>query len=430
MNELMLILMACWLAAILVGVPIHLAMALAGAAFVWLSGIPLLVVAQKIAMAANSFPLLAAPFFIFMGNVMNFSGVTTRMFRFATVMVGWMRGGLCQANIIASVIFAGMSGSAVADAGGLGTLEIKAMKDAGYPADLAAAVTAASATIGPILPPSLPMIIYGVTAETSIGGLFLGAVVPGLLMALMLMLTARHLAGRLSLPEHDFPGLRELWRAFVEAVWALMTPVVLLGGIFSGIFTPTEAAVVAAAYALLIGGLVYRDFSLRDLPAVILDTVQTTGVVMALVMTASLMAWTLSVARVPQTIGLFLAGLADNPLLLLFIINGALLVVGLFMEAIAAMLILIPIFVPIALQAGVDPIQLGVAFVLNLMIGTITPPVGVVLFVTARIAGIGFERLTVATLPFLWPLFLVLLLILLIPGLTTWLPGLLLARGG
>ncbi len=423
MNELMLAILACWLAAILIGVPIHLAMALAGAAFVWLSGIPLLVVSQKIAMAANSFPLLAAPFFIFMGNVMNFSGVTTRMFRFATVLVGWMQGGLCQANIIASVIFAGMSGSAVADAGGLGTLEIKAMRDAGYPPDLAAAVTAASATIGPILPPSLPMIIYGVTAETSIGGLFLGAVVPGLLMAVALMLTARHYAGRLDLPRHDFPGAGELWRAFLDAAWALLTPVLLLGGIFSGVFTPTEAAVVAAAYALLVGGLVYRDFSLRDLPRVVVDTVETTGVVMALVMTASLMAWTLSVARVPQTVGLFLAGLSDSPMLLLFVINGALLVVGLFMEAIAAMLILIPIFVPIALKAGVDPIQLGVAFVLNLMIGTVTPPVGVVLFVTSRIAGISFERLTAATLPFLMPLFLVLLLTLLFPALTSWLPG-------
>lgn len=421
----MLWILAGWLVAITIGIPIHAAMALAGALFAWLAGVPLLVVPQKIAMAANSFPLLAAPFFIFMGNVMNSSGVTTRMFRFATVLVGWTKGGLCQANIVASLIFAGMSGSAVADAGGLGTLEIKAMRDARYPPDLAAAVTAASATIGPIIPPSLPMIIYGVAAETSIGGLFIGAVVPGLLMALALMTVASWLAHRLDLPRHPFPGVREVARAFRDAFWALLTPVVLLGGIFSGVFTPTEAAVVAAAYALVVGGLVYRDFRLQELPQVVLDTVRTTGVVMALVMCAALMAWALAVARVPQTVGLWLAGLAHEPLALLLVINAALLVVGLFMEAIAAMLILVPIFVPVALQAGIDPIQLGVAFVLNLMIGTVTPPVGIVLFVTAKIADISLERLVTAIWPFLLPLLAVLLAILLFPPLTTWLPGLL-----
>jgi len=425
MMELMSIILFLWFIAILAGIPIHLAMALAGAAFVWFSNIPLVIVPQKIAMQANSFPLLAAPFFIFMANVMNFSGVTTRMFRFATVLVGWMKGGLCQANIVASVIFAGMSGSAVADAGGLGTLEIKAMRDAGYPPDLAAAVTAASSTIGPILPPSLPMIIYGVTAETSIGALFVGAIIPGLLMAGAMMLMARHLAGRVDLPKHDFPTVFTLLKAFREAFWALMTPVLLLVGIVSGVFTPSEAAVVAGAYALVVGGFVYRDFSLQELPEVIVSTVRTTGVVMALVMTAALMAWALSVARIPQTIGVSLGQITSNPILILLIVNGVLLCVGLFMEAIAAMLILIPIFVPIAQAAGIDPTQFGIIFVLNLMIGTITPPVGIVLFVTAKIADISFERLTAATLPFLIPLFLVLILITLVPEMTTWLPNLL-----
>jgi len=424
-TELMLIVLAIWLVTVLAGMPIYLAMGLAGAGFAFMAGVPGVIVPQKIAMAANSFPLLAAPFFILMGNVMNFSGVTTRMFRFATVMVGWMKGGLCQANIVASVIFAGMSGSAVADAGGLGTIEIRAMRDEGYPPDLAGAVTAASATIGPILPPSLPMIIYGVTAEASIGALFIGAVIPGLAMAAALMLTARAIAAKHDLPAHPFPSLREVGVAFKDAFWALMTPVLLLGGIFSGIFTPTEAAVVAAAYALLIGAFVYRDFRLRDLPAVIVSTVQTTGVVMALVMTAALLGWALTVARIPQVVGGSLAGLTSEPLLVLLVVNLVLLVVGLFMEAIAAMLILIPIFVPLALAAGIDPTQFGIIFVLNLMIGTVTPPVGIVLFVTAKIADVPFERLVRATLPFLIPLFVVLALVTLIPGLTTWLPGLL-----
>ena len=426
MMELMGALAAAWFVAIMLGVPIFLAMGLASAAFVWLSGIPLSIVAQKFTMAANSFPLLAAPFFIFMANVMNSSGVTTRMFRFASVLVGWMKGGLAQANIIASVIFAGMSGSAVADAGGLGTLEVKAMRDAGYPPSFAGAVTAASATIGPILPPSLPMIIYGVNAEASIGGLFIAAIIPGLLMAVMLMLTARHLAGQMDLPALEMPTIHELWRAFRDAFFALMTPFILLFGIASGMFTPTEAAVVAAAYALVIGGVVYRDFTLAELPDVILRTVHTTGVIMALVMTAAMMAWAFSVARIPQSVGALLGGLAETPLLILLIVNILLLIVGLFMEAIAAMLILIPILVPVAMNAGIDPLQFGVIFVLNLMIGTITPPVGIVLFVTARIADVSFESLARSTLPFLLSLLAVLAAVTLWPPLTTWLPGLLL----
>lgn len=421
----MLIILGAWFVAILVGTPIYLAMGIAGLAFVLVNGIPALAVPQKIVMAANSFPLLAAPFFILMGNVMNHSGITTRLFRFASVLVGWMRGGLAQANVIASVIFAGMSGSAVADAGGLGALEIRAMRDAGYGKDLSVAVTAASATIGPILPPSLPMVIYGVTAETSIGALFVGALVPGLLMAAALMVAVRILAARLDLPRVPFPGLREVAVAFRDAFWALLTPAILLGGIISGVFTPTEAAVVAAAYALAIGGFVYRDFSMSELPRVILATIQTTGVVMALVMTAGLLAWALSVARIPHAAGAILAEISTNPIIFLLVVNVTLLVVGLFMEAIAAMLILIPIFVPVAIANGIDPTQFGVLFVLNLMIGTITPPVGVVLFVTASIAELPAERAIRAILPFLVPLFAVLLALTFIPALSTTLPRML-----
>ena len=424
MTETMIYILIGWAGAILIGMPIYLAMALAGIVFATMAGIPGVIVPSKIANAANNFTLLAAPFFIFMGVIMNASGVTTRLFNFAAVLVGWMRGGLCQANIVASVIFAGMSGSAVADAGGLGALEIKAMKDAGYPANLAASVTAASATIGPILPPSLPMVIYAVAAETSVGALFIGAVVPGLLMALALMILVRNITSRMDLPRSEFPSLKTVWDAFRHAFWALMTPVLLLGGIFGGVFTPTEAAVVAAAYALFIGVVVYRDFSIGDLPRVIVETVETTGVVMALVMTASLMSWALTIAQIPQIVGQTLAESITNPLYFLLIVNLVLIGVGLFMEAIAAMLILIPVLVPVANSLGIDPTQFGIVFVLNLMIGTITPPVGVVLFVTARVAGTPFESLVRAILPFLFPLIIVLVLITLFPALTTWLPSL------
>jgi tripartite ATP-independent transporter DctM subunit len=339
-----------------------------------------------------------------------------------------MRGGLCHANIVASVFFAGTSGSAVADAGGLGTLEIKAMTDEGYSPDIAAAITASSATIGPIIPPSLPMIIYGVSAEASIGALFLAGVIPGLLMAGALMVMVRAIAMRLDLPRHPFPGMRDVWRAFRDAFWALMTPVILFAGLFGGVFTPTEAAACAVAYALVLGLVIYREFRWADLPRIILDTVETTGVVMALVMAASLLAYCLALSQVPQIAGAWLTGLATSPLMFLLIVNLILLLVGCFMEGIAAMLILNPILVPAAMKLGIDPIQFGLIFVLNLMIGTITPPVGIVLFVTAKVANISFERVTRATLPFLIPLLVVLAMVTLWPPLSTALPELLLGR--
>jgi tripartite ATP-independent transporter DctM subunit len=422
MTGVMVQILGVWLVALLLGVPLFASMGLAAFAFVWLGGIPAGIVPQKIAQAANSFPLVAAPLFILMGNIMNSAGITDRIFAFATACVGWLRGGLCHANVLASVIFAGMSGSAVADAGGIGTLEIKAMRDAGYEPKIAAAITAASATIGPIIPPSLPMVIYGVSADVSIGGLFLAGVVPGLLMATALMAMVVGLARRRGLPREPFPGFADLWRAYRRAHWALMTPVILFGGMIGGIFTPTEAAGVAAVYALLVGLFVYRDFDLRELPGLIVQTVETTGVVLALVMTAAALGWCLSISRVPQVLGPMFIELAGGPLGFLLAVNLLLLVVGCFMEALAAMLILIPILTPAAAQLGIDPIQFGVVFVLNLMIGTITPPVGIVLFVTSKVAGVSFDTLARAIVPWLVPLLVVLLAITLWPPLTTALP--------
>jgi len=426
--ELMLGILAAWFVALFLGPTIYAAMGLAGFAFLVVSGIPGIVIPQKVAMAANSFPLLAAPLFILMGNLMNSAGISVRIFEFAKCVVGWMRGGLCQANIVGSVIFAGMSGSAVADAAGLGTVEIEMMKKEGYDAETAGAITAASATIGPIIPPSLPMIVYGVTAETSIGALFLAGVIPGLLMAGALMLMVRHLAIRKNLPRHPFEGGRVLWLAFKGAFWALMAPVVLFGGLFSGIFTPTEAAAVAVVYALALGLFVYREFNLRDLPKLIVDTVETSGVVMALVMAASLLGYCISVSRLPQEFGATLTHLTRNPYVYLVVVNLLLLVVGCFMEALAAMLVLIPILVPPAIALGIDPVHFGLVFVLNLMIGTITPPVGVVLYVTAKVAQVPFDRMARATMPYLVPLVAVLVLCTFWPPVTTFLPRLLLGR--
>ena len=317
MTTLMLQISGVWLLAMLIGVPLFASMGLAAFAFVSLGGLTTTIVPQKIAQSANSFPILAAPLFILMGNIMNSAGITERIFAFATALVGWLRGGLCHANILASVIFAGMSGSAVADAAGVGTLEIKAMRDEGYDAETAAAITAASATIGPIIPPSLPMVIYGVSADVSIGALFLAGIVPGLLMAGALMLMVAQVARRRNMPRHPFPGMHDLWVAFRRAAWALMTPVVLFGGMIGGVFTPTEAAGVAAVYALFIGLVVYREFDLREMPRIIAETVETTGVVMALVMTAGALGWCLSLSRIPQTIGPALVAAVGDPLVFL-----------------------------------------------------------------------------------------------------------------
>jgi len=424
----MTVIFLLWLLMMLLGLPIFVSLGIASLLHLLTSNLNLLTLPQRITNAANSFPLLAAPFFILMGNIMNTSGVTRRIFNFANALVGWLRGGLGHANIVASMIFAGMSGSAVADAGGLGTIEIEAMKERGYDIDFSAAVTAASATVGPIIPPSLPMIIYGVLADTSVGKLFIGGIIPGILMGLSMMVLVGWIARKRNYPKEPFPTIQSLWKAFREAFWALLAPVILFGGIVSGVFTPTEAAVVAAFYALILGLFIYKEFQLRQLPRLILMTMETNGVVLALVMTAVLFGWNLSVADVPQTLGRALLYVSSNPIVVLLIINLFLLAVGCFMEAIAAMMILIPILLPVAIKLQIDPVQFGLIIVLNLMIGTITPPVGIVLFVTANVAKISFERVTKATIPFLIPLLIVLLLVTLVPGITTWLPTLIMGR--
>jgi len=428
MTATMGMILVVWTVCLFLGPPIWLTMALAGTGFIFLQHVDPIIIAQQEVSAANSFTFVAAPLFILMGHVMNNAGVTHRIFDFATAMVGWLRGGLCHANVVASMIFAGMSGSAVAEAGGLGTVEIRAMRDANYPLDMAAGLTAAAATIGPIIPPSLPMVVYGAAAEVSVGKLFMAGVIPGVLMGLALMVLCSFMARSLDLPKGDFPALGQIWRKFRAAFWALMTPVVLLAGMLSGVFTPTEAAAVATLYALILGLFVYRSFSLARLPRLIRDTAETTGVVMALVMAAKLLGWALAISRIPQIAGQALTTLSTNPIVYLLIVNALLLVVGCFMEGIAAMLILIPILVPVAMKLGIDPVHFGLVFVLNLMIGTVTPPVGVVLYVVSNIARISFERMARAIVPFLIPLLVVLAASTLWPPLTTWLPQLTIGR--
>ena len=424
MIPLMVEIVGVWLIAILMGMPLFASMGLAALAFVIFSGLSPSIVPQKMAQAMNSFPLVAAPLFILMGNLLGAAKLTDRIVRFATSLVGSLRGGYAHASILSSMIFAGMVGSAVADAAGTGAVEVRAMKKAGYRAETAAAISAAAATIGPIIPPSLPMVIYGVSADVSIGRLFLAGVVPGVLMGLSLMALVAIIAPRQGLPRHAFGGLSVVWIAFKESVWALLTPVILLGGMFSGLFTPTEAAAVACLYALFLGFVVYRTLSLKDLPAILINSAETTGIVAVLVMVAGALGWCMSISRIPQTLAPAIVAAIHEPVVFLLVSNLVLLAVGCFMEALAAMLILIPILVPAAISFGIDPVQFGLIMIFNLILGTIHPPIGVVLFVMARIAEVSFEQISRAILPWLVPLLIVLVAITVWPPLTLWLPTL------
>jgi tripartite ATP-independent transporter DctM subunit len=411
-----------WLIAILAGVPLFAAMALAALAFVCLSGLSPSIVPQKMAQAMNSFPIVAAPLFILMGNLLSAARITDRIVRFATAVMGSLRGGYAQASILASLIFAGMAGSAVADAAGTGAVEIRAMKRAGYRADTAAAINASAATIGAIVPPSLPVVIYGVTSDVSVGRLFLAGCIPGLLMAASLMTMVAVIGKRQGFPSQRFPGWTELWSSFRDGFFALMAPAILLGGMFSGLFTPTEAAAVASLYALFLGLVIYRTLRLDDMGRVLLETVETAGIVTVLVMAAGALGWCMSISRVPQTVAPWMITSLHSKLVFLLVCNALLLLVGCFMETLAALLILIPILTPAAQGFGVEPVQFGIMMIFNLILGTIHPPVGVVLFVTSRIADISYERMSRAVLPWLVPLLVVLAMITLWPPITTWLP--------
>jgi tripartite ATP-independent transporter DctM subunit len=391
-------------------------------AILFFSDIPLAAVPHKMVNGIDSYIFIAIPLFLFAGRLMNAGGITDRIFKLARVLVGHITGGLAHANVMAGMFFSAISGSAVATVGGLGEIEMKAMKENGYDDEFAASITVASSVIGPVIPPSIPLIIYASMTDNSVGKLFLGGVVPGIMLAFGLMILSYFISKKRRYPKVAFPGFRQVAIALKDTILPIMMPVILLGGIYSGIFTPTEAAAVAGLYALLISIFIYRTINIKDLPRLFVETMITTSVVTFVISTTAAFSFVLTIKEAGEIITGLVTGITENKWAILLIINIILLVFGAIMEAGVVLILFIPILYPLAMSLGIDPIHFGVIMAVNLMIGVATPPMGMCLFVMSQISGIKIERLMYSILPFLVPLIIVLLLITFIPELVTWLP--------
>lgn len=411
---------------IFLGIPVAVAMGLTAVLTFLVMGQAdiLTMVAQRMYASTTSFTLLAIPFFILAGNLMNTGGITERIFRFARSLVGRVWGGLGQVNIIASLIFSGMSGAAVADAAGLGIIEMKAMKDNGYDWKFSAAITAASSTIGPVIPPSIPFVIYGHLTGVSVGRLFLAGVIPGGLMAIALMIAVYFISKYRNYPREQHLNLKEILVSGKEAALPLGTPVIIIGGILSGQFTPTEASVVACLYALFLGLIVYRTIHVKDLPAIFWETLTHTVRIMFIIAAAGFFAWLLILHRIPAQVIASLTSISTNYVVVMLMIILILLIFGCFLEGIAVLLITIPIFQKIIVHFSIDPVQFGVVMTLASMIGLLTPPVGMCLYAVSSITGVSIWELSKEMWPYLLGIFLVLLAVAFVPSISLWLPNL------
>jgi tripartite ATP-independent transporter DctM subunit len=421
----MTLLFGTLLVLLFLGMPVFAALGIASATYMLVYGIQPLIAIQQMFAGIDQFTLLAVPFFVLAGNLMNASEITRRIYGFAGAVFGHIRGGLGHVNIFGSLIFAQMSGTAVADASGLGTIEINAMRREGYDTKFAVGLTAASATLGPIIPPSLAMVIYGASSNTSVGQLFAAGIVPGLMMAFAMHIMVATLAARRNYPYSERTSLRGLAAAFARALPALLTPVIIIGGIMFGVFTPTEAAVVAALYALALDLALYRNLGVREFVRVLFETFETTAVIMIMVSCSVVFGWILVRENVASQFTQLMLSFAAEPWQAMAALNVLLLIAGMFMDTIALILIATPLILPVLQQFQIDPVQFGVVMILNLMIGLMTPPVGLLLFVLSRISGLSFLQTTRACLPFILPLAAVLALISAYPPLTLFLPTLL-----
>lgn len=402
--------------------PVGFSMMCSAVIYSLVNGESLNMILSRAISGSSSFTLLALGFFILAGNIMNRGGVTDQIFGFCKKLVGWIPGGLGHANVAASVIFAGMSGSAVADAGGLGAIEIKAMLDDGYDEEFAVAVTGASSCIGPIIPPSISAVVFAVASGVSVGKMFLGGVIPGLIMALCLMIYIYFISKKRGYPRSSFPKARELGKSFLQSFPSLLTPVIILGSIVTGFCTPTEASVMAVLYAMILGFL-SKNLKLKDLPRLFDDTIVLTMAVLFIVSSASSFGYIITAAQVPQKLAEAFLSVVSNKYVALLIINIFLLLVGMLMESLAALMILVPILMPVVTSFGIDPLHFGVVCILNITIGMLTPPVGMVLFTLTGISSLSIERITIAMLPLLTINIVALLIVTYCPPLVTWLPN-------
>ena len=411
---------------LVIGVPISISIGASAVLGCLSLGYPLVVIGQKMVSGIDSFLLIAVPLFILAGNLMNAGKITEKIFDTAKELVGWIPGGLGHANVVASIIFAGMSGSAVADAGGLGAIEMEAMKKNGYDEDFAGAVTAASSVIGPIFPPSIPLIIYGSVASVSVDQLFMGGVVPGLLMGVLLMVMVLYFAIVRRYERHPF-RLRALIRQFLGSIPALITPVIILCGFVVGWFTPTEASSIAVIYSLLIALFLYRTLDWKSFKKCLKDSAISSANTLFIIGTSTLFTYVMAMEGISRQFADVILGISSNPNVVLLVLNVLLLVLGMVMEPGAILTLMLPVLLPIANGLGLDLVHFGVMVVLNLMIGQVTPPFGVCLFVISDVNKLKLERLYRSILPFLVPLILTLILVTYIPGIVTALPNALLS---
>jgi C4-dicarboxylate transporter DctM subunit len=406
--------------------PVAWSMAIASGLYMLLGPkIPLQGLVQRMIGGIDTFPLLAIPFFILAGNLMNTGGITDRLVRFSRALVGHIRGGLAHVVVVTNMIMAGMSGSGIADAAGSGAVLIPAMKRAGYGVPFAAAVVGAAGTIGPIIPPSIPFVIYGSLANTSIGRLLLAGAVPGVLMGILLMIFVYFIAKRRDYPAEEKASRGELLRATLHAIPPMGMPIIILGGIIAGVMTPTEAACAGAAYAFVLGFCVYGEIALRDLPKIITESVAGTAAVAIIIAAAQPMGWILTYEQAPMKVLALFQDAQFSKAMLLLIINVIMLILGCFLEGLAVMVMAVPVLMPLLRQAGIDPLHFGVLFVLNIMIGTITPPVGTIMYVVCALGKISIGEFAREAWPFILALTICLFVVTYVPILSTWLPDLL-----
>ena len=416
-----------WFGLIFVGVPVGFSLVFATLLFFALTDWNVVYfVGSLLVDSLDSFSLLSVPFFVLTGVLMNSSGITERIFRFAKALLGHYTGGMGHVNIFASLIFSGMSGSALSDAGGLGQLEIKAMRDEGYDDDLCGGLTAASCVIGPLVPPSITMIIYGVIADQSIARLFLGGFVPGIILTFALMIMNYFICKKRGYKRAPKATMQERWISFKESFWALLTPFIIIGGIFSGYFTPTEAAVIATRYSMGLGFFVYKELTVKGSVKDVIETIKISGVTVLMIMGVTFFGQVIAREQISMKIAEVFLTFGKSPLMVLVMINLLLIFLGTFIEALALQVLVLPMLIPVVVQFGIDPVFFGVLSTLNLMIGILTPPMGMALFVVSRVGKIPVSTITRGVIPLLIPIILTLVLLTIFPQIVLFVPNLIL----